>query len=509
MPAFEAPRTVVPAPGLHRPGPYKNDTRDVPGGKHGSLLLALASHYGMDQRRPSDSAAPARLCAWRCVVSAAVRSGTERRARKADELKDRIKAAVDFEALVSETASVTRRAGNTLKARCPFHDDSTPSLSVTLDKGLWHCFGCHRGGDVFDWVQETHGTDFKGSLRWLAERNRIPMDDESRRRRPNADHAAPAQRRSQRSSPTDEDRSAEKTAGLTTATPEASHDEESVVVPFRKSGGARRHEERPPPTASEKETPLLALTLCQAVWHHEKLLGEPGAEGGRSDRAVGRRARKFLADRGYTKPMIDLWGIGFCPEGWTLGAQGVGEVDQISDAEWSASGLGQEDRTPRRTYFGGRVVFPIRDLEGRTTAFGGRVLPGSTDTRKFVNSRGCAVYDKSKTLYGLYEAKEAILRSRTAMICEGYTDVHAAHALGHANAVAPCGTALTAAQVRRLLQLGCMDLWLAFDSDDAGRKAAERSGTLAWEKMGVNVEIISLTREDVGAYLAPPPDPAV
>jgi DNA primase len=123
--------------------------------------------------------------------------------------------------------------------------------------------------------------------------------------------------------------------------------------------------------------------------------------------------------------------------------------------------------------FRGRVMFPIFTENGDPVAFGGRILPGSTDPAKYKNSSETGIYAKSKTLYGLHWAKGDIVASDQVIVCEGYTDVIGFHRAGVRRAVATCGTALTEDHVR-LLKRYASQVVLAFDADAAGQGAAQR-----------------------------------
>src|SRR5262249_35591696 len=129
--------------------------------------------------------------------------------------------------------------------------------------------------------------------------------------------------------------------------------------------------------------------------------------------------------------------------------------------------------------FRARLMFPIFNEAGDPVAFGGRVLPGSTDPAKYKNSPETRIYAKSKTLYGLNWAKTDVVGADQVVICEGYTDVIGFHQAGVSRAVATCGTALTEEHVRLLKGLArrCV---LAFDADEAGQGAAARF--YEWEK---------------------------
>ncbi len=142
--------------------------------------------------------------------------------------------------------------------------------------------------------------------------------------------------------------------------------------------------------------------------------------------------------------------------------------------------------------FRARLLFPIFNEAGDAVAFGGRVLPGSTDPAKYKNSPETAIYSKSRVLYGLNWAKSDIVKVDRVVVCEGYTDVIGFHRAGVPIAVATCGTALTAEHVR-LLKRFAGRVVLAFDADAAGQGAAERF--YEWERQfDVAVEVARLPR---------------
>ncbi len=193
----------------------------------------------------------------------------------------------------------------------------------------------------------------------------------------------------------------------------------------------------------------------------------------------GRIARDYLADRAISDQMIEAFGIGYAPDRWD------GLAEMIESKKWPVRGFemgGLVTRRPtgegRYDRFRHRLMFPILDATGRPIAFGGRVLEGGTlgdsSDAKYLNSPETALFNKSATLYGLHLAKQPIIRSHTAVIVEGYTDVIACHQAGAANVVATLGTALTRQHARALRHF-CDRVVLVFDADEAGQKAADRA----------------------------------
>ena len=137
--------------------------------------------------------------------------------------------------------------------------------------------------------------------------------------------------------------------------------------------------------------------------------------------------------------------------------------------------------------FKGRVVFPIRSMSGRVQGFGGRTLSNHKKTAKYINSPESDIYHKSKTLYGLYEAKQSISKEDCCYLVEGYTDVIQMHQSGIKNIVSSSGTALSSDQIRLIKRL-TSNIVVLFDSDPAGIRAALRGVDLILEQ-GVNVKV--------------------
>jgi len=189
---------------------------------------------------------------------------------------------------------------------------------------------------------------------------------------------------------------------------------------------------------------------------------------------VGTAARAYLERRGVSAGQIDRFAIGFGGPGRSL--QRCEVTDRFSSADLVASGAFAEgDRDPYHR-FGERIVFPIRDREGKVLGFGGRVFGARDDGKsaKYVNSAEGPLFHKSRVLYGVHEARRDLARGTPAVMVEGYLDVIALDSVGITTAVAPCGTALTPSQAN-LLKRASKVATICFDGDDAGRTAARRA----------------------------------
>ncbi len=225
------------------------------------------------------------------------------------------------------------------------------------------------------------------------------------------------------------------------------------------------------PTGGGTDGDAKRLLYQAAAWaeerYHEYLLKAPEAE----------KARAYLRDRGLSREIIAKFHVGYAPEAWSwLGEQARGTrftpriFESLGLFVAKDHGKGHYDR------FRGRVLFSIRDPQGRPVALGGRVLPGTPDaekTAKYVNSPETPLFSKSSLLYGLDEAKDAIVKSRTAVVMEGYTDCLIAQQSGFHNTLAVLGTALGERHIR-LLRRFADTIVLVLDGDEAGRRRTDQ-----------------------------------
>ena len=218
------------------------------------------------------------------------------------------------------------------------------------------------------------------------------------------------------------------------------------------SGGEGRERQR--------RTQLVESMRRAVDWYHERLLTSADA----------REARDYLRRRGLAGEVARNFKLGWAPDLWDSLSRGLGSGAEVLHD----TGLAFTNKAGRlQDSFRGRVMFPIYSENGDPVAFGGRILPGSTDPAKYKNSSETAIYAKSKTLYGLNWAKADIVAMDQVIVCEGYTDVIGFHRAGVRRAVATCGTALTEEHVRMMKRFASKVV-LAFDADAAGQGAAAR-----------------------------------
>jgi DNA primase len=236
--------------------------------------------------------------------------------------------------------------------------------------------------------------------------------------------------------------------------------------------------------AEDRHRKRLRDALEAAIaWYREVLLQTPQAE----------RAREYLVERGFSEATLERFSIGFAPNTWDALTKRLRERG-FSEGELSGAGLASpSSRGGVYDRFRGRIIIPIRDASGRPIGLGGRIMPGA-EGPKYLNSPATPLFDKSRTLYAIDQAKASIRREKLAVIVEGYTDVMAAHQAGFTNVVASLGTALTQGQVE-LANRYADAVALAYDVDVAGEAATQR-GLL--EELGPIVSKVRVIRIPAG-----------
>jgi DNA primase len=227
----------------------------------------------------------------------------------------------------------------------------------------------------------------------------------------------------------------------------------------------------------QRRKKLVDAMSAAVAWYHERLLNAADA----------RPARDYLRSRGITGDVARTFQLGWAPDDWDALVKGL----RLPEEVLRETGLAFVNKRRRlQDAFRARLLFPIFTEAGDPVAFGGRILPGSTDPAKYKNSPETPIYAKSKVLYGLNWAKADVVRDDQVIVCEGYTDVIGFHRAGVPRAVATCGTALTEEHFR-LMKRFANRIVLAFDADEAGQGAAERF--YEWErKFDVSVSVARL-----------------
>jgi len=321
------------------------------------------------------------------------------------------------------------KSGVNYKACCPFHNEKTPSFTVNTERNFWYCFGCQEGGDVFTFVQKIEGLEFREVLERLAERANVELP---------------------------------------------------------KFNSAKHKEER-----SQKQEVLDILDLTTKVYQQLLIKGNKSKE-----------LLEYLKSRGLTAELLRDFRIGYAPDSWrvVIGFL-LKKKYEISNIEKAGLIIAKQDsdRQDVNNYydrFRNRITFPVIDVNGRVIGFSARIVPGENvdeRTAKYINSPQSDVYDKSKVLYGLYQAKKAIRSSGYAIIVEGQMDVVLSHRANIKNIVAASGTALTDAQVK-ILKRYTDKVKLSFDMDGAGQKATKKSIQVCLQN-DMQVKVILLPNE--------------
>ncbi len=196
----------------------------------------------------------------------------------------------------------------------------------------------------------------------------------------------------------------------------------------------------------------------------------------------------YFRERGFTDEIIKKFELGYSPEDWTaLTDEATSKKYELEFLE--KTGLTVVNENKKFDRFRGRVMFPIHSMSGRVLGFGGRTLSSEKKVAKYLNSPESIIYHKSKVLYGIYQAKQAIAKEDNCYLVEGYTDVISLHQSGVVNVVSSSGTALTPDQIRLINRL-TNNITVLFDGDAAGIRASFRGIDLILEQ-GMNVRVVA------------------
>lgn len=228
---------------------------------------------------------------------------------------------------------------------------------------------------------------------------------------------------------------------------------------------------------NERESLMLVLKFAQEYFSDYMWNEDEGQSVGLS----------YYRERGFSDATIKKFSLGYHPEGrdkFTKAAVGAGyQMDYLVKL-----GLTKAREDKHFDFFHGRVMFPIQNLTGRTIGFGGRILRADKNIAKYFNSPESELYNKSKTLYGIFQAKNKIVGEDNCYLVEGYTDVLAMHQAGVENTVASSGTSLTTDQVQ-LIKRFTPNITILYDGDNAGIKASFRGINMILEA-GMNVKVV-------------------
>jgi DNA primase len=326
---------------------------------------------------------------------------------------EEIKSRLAIEDVIGQYVQL-KRAGRNWKGLSPFSNERTASFMVSPEKQIWHDFSSGKGGNMFSFVMEMEGLDFKGALELLARKAGVDLEQ------------------------------------------------------YRRPGQSGR--------SREKERLFEALEAATHFYQVQFSKHRP---------ALG----YVLKKRAFSKETALEWRIGYSPEnGTALGdfLKGKG----FSEKEIQGAGLSAQRYRGPSDMFRGRIMVPLADPQGRIIGFTARLLKDVPNAPKYINTPQTLLYDKSRHIFGLHLAKEAIRKSKYAVLAEGNLDVIASHQAGVRQVVATAGTALTEFQLKALGRF-TPDIRLSFDADAAGLAATERAIPIA-SKVGVSLSIITI-----------------
>ena len=331
------------------------------------------------------------------------------------ETIDEIFEAAKIEEVISDFVTLKKRGANLL-GLCPFHNEKTPSFTVSPSKGIYKCFGCGEGGNSVSFLMDKEHYSYPEALKYLARKYNIEIVEQAM---------------------------------------------------------TEEQAER----ASEKDSLYIISKFAKDFFINELWESEEG-------KTIG---LNYFKERGYSEEIIKKFELGYSPKSKdALSKKSIKK--QYSKESLLKSGLSIEiDKKALIDRFRERVIFPIHSFSGRILGFGGRALNPNAKA-KYQNSPESLIYNKSKILYGIFFAKNAISKNDNCFIVEGYTDVISLHQKGVENVVSASGTALSIDQIK-LISRFTNNISILFDGDSAGVKASFRSVDLIL-KEGMNVKVI-------------------
>jgi len=326
------------------------------------------------------------------------------------DAKEEVRARLNIEDVVSEYVQL-KRAGRNFKGLSPFSGEKTPSFIVSPEKNIWHDFSSNKGGDVFSFIMEVEGIDFRQALELLAQRAGVDLS----------------------------------------------------VLDSKQSQEFARQKRR-----------LLEAHQLAARYYQQSLL--------QNNRAL----EYVFKKRGLSKEIVQEFLIGYAPD------SGDALVQFLVKKGFSKQELALGGLTNRfgGDLFRGRMMVPLMDASGQVVGFTGRILADEPNAPKYLNTPQTPLYDKSRHVFGLSQAKESIRQGDYAVIVEGNLDVVSSHQVGIKQVVATAGTAMTESHLKALVRLS-PNVRLAFDGDAPGLAATERAIPIA-QQVGVELTIVSL-----------------
>lgn len=329
-----------------------------------------------------------------------------------DEIIEEVRSKNDIVDVISSYVKLQKK-GSSYFGLCPFHNEKSPSFSVSREKQMYYCFGCGAGGNVFTFLMEYENYSFQEALKYLADRAGVEL--------PEAEYSKEARER------------------------------------------------------ADQKAILLEINKVAAQYFYVQLKSPQGAH-----------ALSYLKDRGLSDEMIHSFGLGYSNKYSNDLYRYLKSKGYRDELIVKAGLVTVDERYGVSDKFWNRVMFPIMDSNSRVIGFGGRVMGDAKP--KYLNSPETMIFDKSRNLYGLNRARSS--RKPYFLLCEGYMDVISLHQAGFSNAVASLGTALTPGHAS-LIKRYVKEVYLTYDSDEAGTKAALRAMPIL-KDVGITARIIRM-----------------
>lgn len=338
---------------------------------------------------------------------------------------DKIIDAARVEEVIGDFITLKKRGANLL-GLCPFHGEKSPSFTVSPAKGIYKCFGCGKSGTAVNFIMDLESLSYPEALKYLANKYGIEVIEK-----------------------------------------EISVEEKAQQ--------------------SEKESMYIVMQYAQKYYTDLLMNDDLG-------RSIG---LGYFKERGFSQATIDKFQLGYSSEerrkfsetavknGYKPEYLVKTGMSILSNNHAEGTPITEKDIFDRYT---GRVMFPIHNISGKVIGFGGRILTSDKKLAKYINSPQTEIYDKSKTLYGLFQAKKTIIQDDNCYLVEGYTDVISMHQSGIENVVASSGTSLTVDQIK-LIHRFTKNITILYDGDVAGIKASFRGIDLILEE-GMNVRVL-------------------
>ncbi|WP_350558389.1 CHC2 zinc finger domain-containing protein [Psychrobacter sp. CAL346-MNA-CIBAN-0220] len=398
-----------------------------------------------------------------------------------------------------------KRAGSEYKGCCPFHGEKSPSFYVNPQKNIYHCFGCSVGGNAISFLRDYENLSFIEAVNELSKQTgiEIPVEEQqnvsyqrsalkSVSKPPQAMPKPPPDALSSENSPPSY-HNEDHNNGHSTYNDSASYDSVPNHIPYADidySGADYDPVEQQSyspawltddhsikissnSTTADKDGNLYELLIQIQQFYQRNLATHP-------------HAKHYFMARGVTEQSLETFGLGYAPFGW----QHLEHQFPQDIAGLKALGLVRSSESGRDyDLLRDRVIFPIRDNQGRIIGFAGRALDNEVKP-KYINSSDSPVFHKQHVLYGYFESRQQ--RADRWLVVEGYMDVIALYQAGIYGAIASMGTAINESQISRLLTLN-PTLTLSFDGDSAGQKAAWRTLEISLPVLGDDKELRFLT----------------